>query len=77
MSLPRVADDFPAIRARMHELRRESTARSRAADDFAAIRGRIDELRRERNGSPPGNDRAAAGKVGAWPAAASIRHKKG
>ena len=77
MTRPRAADDFPAIRARMHELRRESTPRSRAADDFAAIRGRIDELRRERNGLPRGNDRAAAGKVGAWPVAASVRHQKG
>lgn len=46
MTSPRAADDFPAIRARMHELRRES--RPRAADDFATIRARIDELRRER-----------------------------
>jgi hypothetical protein len=46
MASSRAADDFPAIRARMHELRRES--RPRAADDFAAIRARIDELRRER-----------------------------
>jgi hypothetical protein len=34
MSRPRAADDFPAIRARMHELRRENTTRARAADDF-------------------------------------------
>lgn len=46
MSQPRAADDFAAIRARMHELRRER--RSHAADDFATIRARIDELRRER-----------------------------
>jgi hypothetical protein len=46
MTRPRAADDFAAIRARMHELRRES--RPRAADDFATIRARIEELRRER-----------------------------
>jgi hypothetical protein len=34
---PRAADDFPTIRARMEELRRER-ARPRAADDFAMIR---------------------------------------
>jgi hypothetical protein len=49
MGPPRAADDFATIRARMHELRRESAARPRAADDFAAIRARIDELRRERD----------------------------
>jgi hypothetical protein len=48
MNRPRAADDFPAIRARMHELRRENIPRPRAADDFATIRARIDELRRER-----------------------------
>jgi hypothetical protein len=45
MGPPRVADDFPAIRTRIHELRSES--RPYAADDFATIRARIDELRRE------------------------------
>jgi hypothetical protein len=30
MNRPRAADDFPAIRARMHELRRENTAASTA-----------------------------------------------
>jgi hypothetical protein len=49
MTPPRAADDFPAIRARMHELRRESTTYPRAADDFATIRARIDELRRQRD----------------------------
>ena len=44
MTLPRAADDFPAIRARMKELRHEH----RAADDFATIRARMEELRRER-----------------------------
>jgi hypothetical protein len=44
---PRAADDFPAIRARMEELRRER-GRPRAADDFPAIRARMEELRRER-----------------------------
>jgi hypothetical protein len=48
MTRPRAADDFPAIRARMHELRRETMARPRAADDFPAIRARIEELRQER-----------------------------
>jgi hypothetical protein len=48
MSRPRAADDFPAIRARMQELRYENLTRPRAADDFATIRARIDELRRER-----------------------------
>ena len=46
MTRPRAADDFPMIRARMEELRRER-ARPCAADDFAMIRARIDELRRE------------------------------
>jgi hypothetical protein len=44
---PRAADDFPMIRARMVELRRER-ARPRAADDFRVIRARMEELRRER-----------------------------
>ena len=44
---PRAADDFPRIRARIEELRRER-ARPRAADDFATIRARLEELRRER-----------------------------
>jgi hypothetical protein len=44
---PRAADDFPMIRARMEELRRERT-RPRAADDFPKIRARMEELRRER-----------------------------
>jgi hypothetical protein len=44
---PRAADDFPMIRARMEELRRERV-RPRAADDFATIRDRMEELRRER-----------------------------
>jgi hypothetical protein len=47
MTRPRIADDFPMIRARMEELRRER-ARPRAADDFRMIRARMDELRRER-----------------------------
>ena len=47
MSQPRAADDFPVIRARMEELRRERN-RPRAADDFRAIRARMEELRRER-----------------------------
>ena len=47
MSPPRAADDFPIIRARMEELRRERI-RPRAADDFRAIRARMEELRRER-----------------------------
>ena len=46
MTRPRAADDFPMIRARMEELRRER-ARPRAADDFATIRARMEELRRE------------------------------
>jgi hypothetical protein len=48
MSRTRAADDFPAIHARMQELRWEDLTRPRAADDFATIRARIDELRRER-----------------------------
>jgi hypothetical protein len=44
---PRAADDFPMIRARMEELRRERI-RPRAADDFPKIRARMEELRRER-----------------------------
>ena len=47
MSPPRAADDFPVIRARMEELRREGI-RPRAADDFRAIRTRMEELWRER-----------------------------
>ena len=47
MTRPRAADDFPMIRARMEELRRER-ARPRAADDFRMIRARMEELRRER-----------------------------
>ena len=47
MTRPRAADDFPMIRARIEELRRER-ARPRAADDFAMIRARMEELRRER-----------------------------
>ena len=47
MTQPRAADDFPMIRARMEELRRER-ARPRAADDFPMIRARMEELRRER-----------------------------
>ena len=46
MTRPRAADDFPAIRARMEELRER--IRPRAADDFRAIRARMGELRRER-----------------------------
>ena len=54
MTRPRAAEDFPAIRARMHELRRENLTRPRAADDFVTIRARVDELRRERlPGSQP------------------------
>ena len=33
LTRPRAADDFPAIRARMEELRRERRARARADDD--------------------------------------------
>jgi hypothetical protein len=44
---PRAADDFPTIRARLEELRRERI-RPRAADDFPAIRARMEELWRER-----------------------------
>ena len=47
MTIPRVADDFSTIRARMEELCRER-ARPRAADDFPTIRARMEELRRER-----------------------------
>ena len=47
MTRPRAADDFPMIRARMEELRRER-ARPRAADDFSTIRARVEELGRER-----------------------------
>ena len=47
MTRPRAANDFPTIRARMEELRRER-GRLRAADDFAIIRARMEELRRER-----------------------------
>ena len=46
MTRPRAADDFPTIRARMEELRRERI-RPRAADDFPAIRARMEDLRRE------------------------------
>jgi hypothetical protein len=46
MGPPRAADDFPVIRARMEELRRERI-RPRAADDYRAIRARMEELRRE------------------------------
>lgn len=46
MTRPRAADDFPIIRARLEELRRERS-RPRAADDFAMIRARMEELRRE------------------------------
>jgi hypothetical protein len=38
MTRPHAADDFPAIRARMEELRLENTSRPCAADDFATIR---------------------------------------
>ena len=47
MTRPRAADDFPTIRARMEELRRER-GRPRVADEVAMIRARIQELRRER-----------------------------
>ena len=47
MTRRRAADDFPTIRARIEELRRER-ARPRATDDFAMIRTRMEELRRER-----------------------------
>jgi hypothetical protein len=53
MTRPRAADDFPAIRARMHELHRENRTRSRAADDFVTIRARMEELRRERSAASP------------------------
>ena len=46
MTRPRAADDFPIIRARLEELRRERS-RPRPADDFAMIRARMEELRRE------------------------------
>jgi hypothetical protein len=46
VSRSRATDDFPAIRARMEELRR--VTRPRAADDFRAIRARMEELRRQR-----------------------------
>jgi len=39
VTIPRVADDFSTIRARMEELCRER-ARPRAADDFPTIRAR-------------------------------------
>jgi hypothetical protein len=39
MTRPRAADDFPMIRARMEEPRRERT-RPRAADDFPKTRAR-------------------------------------
>jgi hypothetical protein len=52
MTQPRAADDFPMIRSRMEDLRRErnraNVTRPRAADDFATIRARMEELRRER-----------------------------
>jgi hypothetical protein len=48
------ADDFPAIRARMEELRR--VTRPRAADDFRAIRARMEELRRQRADVQSRND---------------------
>ena len=52
MTQPRAEDDFPLIRSRMEELRRERSRanvhRPRAADDFATIRARMEELRRER-----------------------------
>ena len=47
MTRPRAADDFPIIRARLQELRRERS-RPRAAEDFATIRARMEKLRRER-----------------------------
>jgi hypothetical protein len=34
MNRPRAADDFPAMRARMQELRCKNLTRPRAADDF-------------------------------------------
>ena len=46
MTRPRAADDFPMIRPRMEELRREC-ARRRAADDFSTIRARVEEFGRE------------------------------
>jgi hypothetical protein len=59
---PRAADDFATIRARMEELRCESSTRPRAADDFATIRARMEELRRERAQVSPvkGADRQSA-----------------
>jgi hypothetical protein len=66
---PRAADDFPTIRARMEELRRER-ARPRAADDFAMIRARMEELRRERaQVSAEVRNRPAPHPSGSW-----IRH---
>ena len=47
MTRPRAADDYPLIRARMEELRREGS-QPRAADDFTMIRARMEELRGER-----------------------------
>jgi hypothetical protein len=63
---PSAADDFPMIRARMEELRRER-ARPRAADDFRVIRARMEETpsqvsaeRRSRAASHPGPCHRAA-----------------
>ena len=77
MSRPRVADDFPAIRARMHELRRESIPRPRVADDFATIRARIGELRSEDAALRSGTGRGTSGNDGrGWPAVTSARRQK-
>jgi hypothetical protein len=59
MARPRAADDFPAIRARMEELRRE---RSRASDD--------DNLRRADGPRPysGSSQQATADKPGLSPA---------
>ena len=53
MTRPRAADDFPMIRARMEELRRERV-RPRAADDFRTIRTRMED--------PAPRARSAAGR---------------
>jgi len=62
---PRAADDFPMIRARMEELRRER-ARPRAADDFRMIRTRMEELRRERAQVSAERDTRPLGPPSSW-----------
>jgi len=60
---PRAADDFPMIRARMEELRRERV-RPRAADDFRTIRTRMEDLRRERARTGRGHEAFETGPLG-------------